>query len=148
MLSEKGKLECECCGFDFEKTYGALGSGFIECHHIVPLNKFNDSKETKLEDYDEELIQDRIADRKDDDNEVEELPEFLKKRRKLCIEMNPLKLSIKKEFSIISPYLIIRDFPKSYKFSQLWTDKEKDLVKSFTEKENNDTQVNLNFIFF
>jgi len=82
------------------------------------------------------------------DNEVEELPEFLKKRRKLCIEMNPLKLSIKKEFSIISPYLIIRDFPKSYKFSQLWTDKEKDLVKSFTEKENNDTQVNLNFIFF
>jgi len=29
-------------------------------------------KETKLEDYDEELIQDRIADRKDDDNEVEE----------------------------------------------------------------------------
>jgi 5-methylcytosine-specific restriction protein A len=50
VLSEKGKLECECCGFDFEKTYGALGSGFIECHHIVPLNKFNDSKETKLED--------------------------------------------------------------------------------------------------
>ena len=29
-------------------------------------------RETKLEDYDEELIQDRIADRKDDDNEVEE----------------------------------------------------------------------------
>ncbi len=50
VLSEKGKLECECCGFDFEKTYGELGKGFIECHHIVPLNKFNDSKETKLED--------------------------------------------------------------------------------------------------
>jgi 5-methylcytosine-specific restriction protein A len=50
VLSEKGKLECECCGFDFEKTYGAFGRGFIECHHIVPLNKFNDSKETKLED--------------------------------------------------------------------------------------------------
>ena len=29
-------------------------------------------REKKLEDYDEELIQDRIADRKDDDNEVEE----------------------------------------------------------------------------
>ncbi|MCX6194295.1 MAG: HNH endonuclease [Cytophagales bacterium] len=50
VLSVKGKLECECCGFDFEKTYGELGKGFIECHHIVPLNKFNDSKETKLED--------------------------------------------------------------------------------------------------
>lgn len=50
VLSENGKLECECCGFDFEKIYGELGKGFIECHHIVPLNKFNDSKETKLED--------------------------------------------------------------------------------------------------
>ncbi len=50
VFSEKGKLECECCGFDFEKTYGELGKGFIECHHIVPLNKFSDSKETKLED--------------------------------------------------------------------------------------------------
>jgi 5-methylcytosine-specific restriction protein A len=50
VFSEKGKLECECCGFDFEKTYGELGKGFIECHHIIPLNKFSDSKETKLED--------------------------------------------------------------------------------------------------
>lgn len=46
----KGKLECECCGFDFEKTYGEIGKGYIECHHIVPLNKFNFSKETKLND--------------------------------------------------------------------------------------------------
>lgn len=50
LFSEKGKLECECCGFDFEKTYGEIGKGFMECHHIIPLNKFNDSKETKLED--------------------------------------------------------------------------------------------------
>jgi 5-methylcytosine-specific restriction protein A len=50
VFSEKGNLECECCGFDFEKTYGELGKGFIECHHIIPLNKFSDSKETKLED--------------------------------------------------------------------------------------------------
>lgn len=50
VFSEKGKLECECCGFDFEKTYGEIGKGFMECHHIIPLNKFNDSKETKLED--------------------------------------------------------------------------------------------------
>ncbi len=50
VLSLNGKLECECCGFDFEKTYGELGKGYIECHHIVPLNRFNDSKDTKLED--------------------------------------------------------------------------------------------------
>jgi 5-methylcytosine-specific restriction enzyme A len=50
LFSEKGNLECECCGFDFEKTYGEIGKGFMECHHIIPLNKFNDSKETKLED--------------------------------------------------------------------------------------------------
>ena len=28
---------CAVCGFDFEKTYGDLGKGFIEVHHIVPL---------------------------------------------------------------------------------------------------------------
>ncbi len=50
VLSLSGILECECCGFDFEKTYGDLGKGYIECHHIVPLNRFNDSKDTKLDD--------------------------------------------------------------------------------------------------
>ncbi len=28
---------CEACGFDFEKAYGKIGSGFIEVHHIKPL---------------------------------------------------------------------------------------------------------------
>jgi 5-methylcytosine-specific restriction protein A len=50
VLTMSGKLECECCGFDFEEMYGELGKGYIECHHIVPLNKFNDAKVTKLED--------------------------------------------------------------------------------------------------
>ncbi len=50
VLALKGKLECECCGFDFEEIYGELGRGYIECHHIVPLHKFNDSKRTKLDD--------------------------------------------------------------------------------------------------
>jgi 5-methylcytosine-specific restriction protein A len=49
-LKEKGKLECEACGFDFEAKYGKLGLGFIECHHIVPLHRFESSKETRLED--------------------------------------------------------------------------------------------------
>ncbi len=32
---------CKCfvCGFDFEKTYGELGKGFIEVHHIVPVSQ-------------------------------------------------------------------------------------------------------------
>ena len=30
--------QCVICGFDFEKTYGAAGAGFIHIHHIVPLS--------------------------------------------------------------------------------------------------------------
>jgi 5-methylcytosine-specific restriction enzyme A len=28
---------CEVCGFNFERVYGELGRGFIECHHEHPL---------------------------------------------------------------------------------------------------------------
>lgn len=31
-------LRCQVCGFDFGKTYGTLGEGFIEVHHIKPLH--------------------------------------------------------------------------------------------------------------
>jgi 5-methylcytosine-specific restriction protein A len=31
-------LACEVCGFDFERAYGERGSGYVECHHIVPLH--------------------------------------------------------------------------------------------------------------
>lgn len=31
-------LACEVCKFDFERTYGERGHGYIECHHIVPLH--------------------------------------------------------------------------------------------------------------
>jgi 5-methylcytosine-specific restriction protein A len=30
-------LSCEVCAFDFARTYGKLGEGFIEAHHILPL---------------------------------------------------------------------------------------------------------------
>lgn len=33
---------CKCCGFDFEKTYGEHGKGFIHVHHIVPLYKLGE----------------------------------------------------------------------------------------------------------
>lgn len=30
--------KCRVCKFDFEQTYGSLGTGFIEVHHIIPLS--------------------------------------------------------------------------------------------------------------
>ncbi|HBG0059928.1 TPA: HNH endonuclease [Clostridioides difficile] len=30
--------KCIVCGFDFEKTYGDRGKGYIEIHHIKPLS--------------------------------------------------------------------------------------------------------------
>ena len=36
-LESQGKLSCVVCRFDFAKTYGDLGKGFIEAHHYVPL---------------------------------------------------------------------------------------------------------------
>jgi 5-methylcytosine-specific restriction protein A len=50
VLKETGSLKCEACGFDFEETYGMLGKGYIECHHLIPLANFQVNKETKLED--------------------------------------------------------------------------------------------------
>lgn len=31
-------FKCIACGFDFEKHYGKIGSGYIEVHHLVPLS--------------------------------------------------------------------------------------------------------------
>ena len=42
--------ECRCCGFDFEKTYGELGSQYIEAHHISPVsNHFEENRALDLE---------------------------------------------------------------------------------------------------
>jgi hypothetical protein len=50
-LKKYGKLECQCCGFDFEKKYGELGKEFIEAHHTKPLSELHeDGEETKKED--------------------------------------------------------------------------------------------------
>ncbi|MFE0960103.1 HNH endonuclease [Streptomyces fungicidicus] len=43
------RLRCEACGFDFALTYGALGEGYIEVHHVTPLY-ISGPKETGLED--------------------------------------------------------------------------------------------------
>ena len=33
-----GRLFCQICNFDFEKTYGAIGKDYIHIHHIVPIS--------------------------------------------------------------------------------------------------------------
>lgn len=50
VLEQQGKLACEACGFDFEATYGAHGTGFIECHHTQPLHTLEPGSRTKLKD--------------------------------------------------------------------------------------------------
>jgi len=39
----------EVCGFDYARTYGAHGLGYIECHHRVPLHVTGETK-TRLSD--------------------------------------------------------------------------------------------------
>ena len=36
-------LRCMACRFDFATTYGDLGDGYIECHHLNPLSERADS---------------------------------------------------------------------------------------------------------
>ena len=49
-LEKKGVLECEVCGVVFETLYGAIGSGYIQCHHVIPLSDIEIRQETKLND--------------------------------------------------------------------------------------------------
>jgi 5-methylcytosine-specific restriction protein A len=37
-LAHGGSLICEACDFDFARTYGERGQGYIECHHVEPLH--------------------------------------------------------------------------------------------------------------
>jgi 5-methylcytosine-specific restriction protein A len=47
-----GRLLCEVpnCGFDFEVTYGQIGEGFIEVHHLRPLSEADGPTVTSLDD--------------------------------------------------------------------------------------------------
>ncbi|MFH8437027.1 HNH endonuclease [Streptomyces sp. NPDC018007] len=49
VLQRGGQLACEACGFDFEKVYGDRGTGYIECHHVLPLHVAGEGR-TKLSD--------------------------------------------------------------------------------------------------
>lgn len=49
-LSNNLMLNCEICGFSFLDTYGLVGRGFIEAHHINPLNEREGKQVTKKGD--------------------------------------------------------------------------------------------------
>jgi hypothetical protein len=50
VLKTTGSLKCEACEFDFKERYGAIGEGFCEVHHKIPLSSLQEETETKLED--------------------------------------------------------------------------------------------------
>lgn len=41
--------KCQVCGFDFLKTYGALGLGYIEVHHIKPVSTIGSGYKINIE---------------------------------------------------------------------------------------------------
>ncbi len=49
-LASEGKLECAVCRFDFVKTYGQVGLGFIEARHTFPVSKLDGSTRTRESD--------------------------------------------------------------------------------------------------
>ncbi len=49
-VEKHGRLFCEVCGFDFERTYGALGRSLIEVHHTKAIADYDEHEETKIED--------------------------------------------------------------------------------------------------
>jgi hypothetical protein len=45
-----GRLFCQICGFDFKKSYGEIGVGFIEAHHTIPVSNKRGILRTKPSD--------------------------------------------------------------------------------------------------
>ena len=42
--------KCQICNFDFEETYGSLGRGFIEAHHIKPVSSLQEDEVVSTRD--------------------------------------------------------------------------------------------------
>lgn len=42
---EASNYTCYVCGFNFEKTYGEIGKGFMEVHHKTPLSEYDEEHE-------------------------------------------------------------------------------------------------------
>jgi len=46
--TKDGTIVCEACGFDFYKTYGDIGRGYIEIHHQKPVYQYNETDFSRL----------------------------------------------------------------------------------------------------
>ena len=42
---EASGYKCYICGFDFEKTFGEIGKGFLEVHHKRPISTYDEEHE-------------------------------------------------------------------------------------------------------
>jgi 5-methylcytosine-specific restriction endonuclease McrA len=49
-LKEHGKLFCEVCSFNFEETYGQIGRGLIEVHHLIPIAEMEPNHRTTIDE--------------------------------------------------------------------------------------------------
>ena len=49
-INKNQRLFCEVCGFDFEKEYGEIGNGYIECHHSIPVSEMDINEKSKVDD--------------------------------------------------------------------------------------------------
>ncbi|MEX0660368.1 MAG: HNH endonuclease [Balneolaceae bacterium] len=49
-LKDEPFLQCDVCGFSFMDTYGDIGKGFIEAHHLNPLGERDGEQVTKSDD--------------------------------------------------------------------------------------------------
>lgn len=49
-MTADGRLICEVCGFDFRERYGALGDGFCEVHHKVPIATLTKQRAMRIAD--------------------------------------------------------------------------------------------------
>lgn len=49
-LEQLGRLACVACGFDFSATYGAVGDGYIECHHLTAISDLEPGATSRVED--------------------------------------------------------------------------------------------------
>ncbi|QDL35961.1 HNH endonuclease [Rhodoferax sediminis] len=47
---DKKVFECDVCKFDFAKTYGERGAGYIEAHHTIPVHLMKPDHKTKIAD--------------------------------------------------------------------------------------------------
>ena len=49
-LKKFGRLFCQVCGFDFNKSYGRVGEGYIEAHHTMPVSELDEDSVTRIQD--------------------------------------------------------------------------------------------------